>query len=235
MLLLLAHICPESLLPIRLPAAGHHLELCVGMGFVYRLLRNRETSAPLLNVLRRGYDRVRDMENLAVIAVHALPQVQRQAIFVLVVRLQAVAGARCKSQFAFFFIDEPVLPLTNPRASFARCKHHRLTVPNVPTQRPEAKMFFGAATGTLGPAWPARIPLELTWARQARWDREGLHRVIEELAGRNLHEVGSRALYCDHRRAGNKMLIVLAVKDAAMAVLEVLSRVGGVAERDMQL
>ena len=43
------------------------------------------------------------------------------------------------------------------------------------TRGSEAKMFFGAATGTLGPAWPARIPLELTWARQARWDREGLH------------------------------------------------------------
>ena len=55
------------------------------------------------------------MHRLAVIAVHALPQVQRQAIFVLVVRLQAVAGARCKSQFAFFFIDEPVLPMTNLR------------------------------------------------------------------------------------------------------------------------
>ena len=52
---------------------------------------------------------------LAVITVQALPQVQRQAIFVLVVRLQAVAGARCKSQFAFFFIDKPMLPLTNLR------------------------------------------------------------------------------------------------------------------------
>ena len=37
MLLLLAHICPESLLSVRLPAAGHHLQLRVGMGFVYRL------------------------------------------------------------------------------------------------------------------------------------------------------------------------------------------------------
>ena len=55
------------------------------------------------------------MHRLAVITVQALPQVQRQAIFVLVVRLQAVAGAGCKSQFAFFFIDEPMLPLTNLR------------------------------------------------------------------------------------------------------------------------
>mmetsp|Transcript_122589 Transcript_122589/g.291461 ORF Transcript_122589/g.291461 Transcript_122589/m.291461 type:complete len:236 (-) Transcript_122589:912-1619(-) len=235
MLLLLAHICPESLLSVRLPAAGHHLQLRVGMGFVYRLLRNGKTSASLLNVLRGGCDGVRDVENLAVITVQALPQVQRQAIFVLVVRLQAVAGAGCKSQFAFFFIDEPMLPLTNSRASFARCKHHRLTVPNVPTQRPEAKMLLRAAMGTLRPARPAGIPLELPWARQVRWDREGLHRVIEKLAGRNLHEVGSRPLYCDHRGAGNKMLIVLAVKDAAMPVFEVLPRVGGVAKGYVQL